>query len=80
MFSLVRNDPNRPKRPSFDDVGFGQFFIDNGGYFCQKIDICTYVQIAKSNNKPYGDIVECDSDEKITKILPVTEYVDFDKN
>ncbi len=63
---------------TFKEVAENQFFVDESGNLCQKIDYETYTVIANKEGEPscfYLDEVSCDTIVK--KIFPKVQKIEF---
>ena len=67
-----------PEPPTFGNVEENQFFVDKGGYLCQKIDSKTFAYIADQNGEPFAFL--CDKvsvNDKIDRLIPKVTKIEF---
>lgn len=78
MIRFIQANPSHQKRPTFGDVKFNQFFVDEDGYLCQKHASDTYIVIADKNGEPYSYLYETvNEDQEIIRILPIIKKIEF---
>jgi hypothetical protein len=71
-------DEEKQKSPVFEDVEINQFFVDESGFFCQKVDDRSYIVIAAPDGSPWS--LACKhsvAGTPITRILPKVKRIEF---
>ena len=79
MIEFIKQTEEEENTLSIHDVEEDQFFIDNHGRLCQKVDTYDYNVIASSDGYPQSHPTEtmCDG-ETITKVIDTITKIKFE--
>lgn len=80
MITFIPADENTNQLKTLDAVEENQFFIDENGCLCQKVDFNAFNTIANANGEPWAchDVVNDEQEALIVKcIIPKISKVQF---
>lgn len=78
MIKFITENQEEAKVLTFGQVEIDQFFVDSGGWLCQKVGVSSFNTIADDGGNPAADYYKnIATDKVIQKIFPIITKIKF---